>query len=179
MAVDDQVDRHHMRPERDIRVRRSGILQRLLHRPAGRVIDMDDPPVAVAAFAGEMQDFGFLVEGHAHVLQPRNRRRCILDHEFHGFAPVEAGTRNHRVVDMIGKCIARVEHGRNPALRPCRRATRQFTLGENQHLVGTGEGDRGAQSGSAGPDNDYIVVHDEQLNLEPALLPAPTAVTCK
>ena len=30
-------------------------LQRLLHRPAGRVVDVDDAAMAVAALAGEVQ----------------------------------------------------------------------------------------------------------------------------
>ncbi len=159
VAVDDQINRHHMRPQRDIRVSRCGILQRFLHRPAGRVIHMDNPPVAVPAFAGEVEDFGFLVEGDAHIFQPCDRGRGIFDNKFHGFAPIQARAGDHRVVDMIFERVPRIKHGGDPALRPGRRTAGEFALGQHQHLVGAGQRDRGGKAGSAGADNDDVVVH--------------------
>ena len=159
VAVNDQVDRHHMRSERDIGVGRRGILQRFLHRPAGRVVNMDNPPVAVSAFPREMEDFRLLVERNAHILQPGNRGRGIFHDKFNGFTPVEPSAGNHCVVDMVFERIACIEYRSDSALGPCGRSAGQFTLGQHQHLVGPGQRDRGAQPGGAGPDNNDVVIH--------------------
>ena len=79
---------------------------------------MNDPPVAVAAFAGEVEDFRFLVEGHAHVFQPRDGGGGVLNHKFNRFAAVQPCTGDHGIIDMIFKRVACIEHGGNPALRP-------------------------------------------------------------
>jgi glycine/D-amino acid oxidase-like deaminating enzyme len=62
----DEVDRHHVGDEVDIGVGVGRAFERLLHRPAGRVIDVDDTAVAVAAFAREVPALRFAgVEGDA------------------------------------------------------------------------------------------------------------------
>jgi hypothetical protein len=40
-----EVDRHHVRHHPDIGVGNGGLDQRILHRPAGGVVDMDDAAV--------------------------------------------------------------------------------------------------------------------------------------
>ena len=54
MAAGDEVDRDHVGDQGDVGMGGGGLLQRLLHRPAGGVVDMDDAAVAVAALAGQM-----------------------------------------------------------------------------------------------------------------------------
>ena len=101
-------------------------LQRLLHRPAGGVVDMDDAAVAVAALAGQVPALAVrvAVEGHAELRQPGDRRRRMLDDELDRGAVVEPGAGDHRVLDMAFEGVAGLEHRRDPALRPAGRALR-------------------------------------------------------
>ncbi len=55
--------------------------QRLLHRPAGRVVDMDDAAMAVPALARQVEVVAFRVERHAELDQPLDRARRALDDE--------------------------------------------------------------------------------------------------
>ena len=103
----------------------AALLQRLLHRPAGGVVDMDDAAVAVAALAGQVPGRSLVavdVERHAELGQPLDRRRRILDDELDGRAVVEPGAGDHRVLDMALERVARLEHRGDPALRPAGRA---------------------------------------------------------
>src|SRR3546814_7438101 len=50
----DLVDRDHVRHEVDVRMRGGGRFQRLLHRHAGGVVDMDDAAMAVATLLRQM-----------------------------------------------------------------------------------------------------------------------------
>ena len=79
---------------------------------------MNNPPVTMSAFPREVEDFRFLVERDAHIFQPFDRGRCIFNHKFNRLAAIQAGTGDHRVVDMIFKRVASVEHRSNSALRP-------------------------------------------------------------
>jgi hypothetical protein len=56
-----------------------GGLERLLHRPSGCVRDMDDPAVAVAAFAGQVERIAFGRERHPQLHQPRDCPRSFGD----------------------------------------------------------------------------------------------------
>jgi hypothetical protein len=54
--------------QRDVRVGLCGLQERRLHGPAGRVVDMDDAAVRMAALAGEVETASAsLVEGHAQL----------------------------------------------------------------------------------------------------------------
>ena len=102
----------------------AALLERLLHRPAGGVVDMDDAAVAVAALAGQVPGVavGGDVERHAQLGQPLDRRRRVFDDELDGGAVVEPGAGDHRVLDMALERVAGLEHRGDPALRPAGRA---------------------------------------------------------
>src|SRR3546814_9477946 len=51
----NQVDARLAGQQGDVRMRLGGLEQRRLHRPSGRVVDMDDAAVGVAALAGQVQ----------------------------------------------------------------------------------------------------------------------------
>ena len=70
----DQVDRDHVGDERDVGMLERRRFQRLLDRRAGRVGDMNDPAMAVTAFAGQVQRAAFGGERHAQFDQPLDRR---------------------------------------------------------------------------------------------------------
>ena len=94
---------------------------RILHRPAGCVIDMDDPPVRVAAFAREVQVSRIAVERHAQLAQAINRcpaRASITNSTVSTI--VEPCARDHRIAHMVFKRIARIEHRRDARLAPMR-----------------------------------------------------------
>ena len=128
MAINDQIDRDHVGFQRDIGIGFCGFLKRFLHRPARRIVDMDDAPMAVSAFTGEVQRLLFLVERHAHPGKAFNRCRCIFDNEFNGFPAIQAGACNHRVVDVVLERVTGVEHGGDSALRPGCRAAGKVAL---------------------------------------------------
>ena len=91
-----------------------GLLERLLHRPAGGVVDMDDAAVAVAALAGQVPA---IAVGRALNGTPSSASRSIaagalLDDELDRGAVVEAGARRHRVLDMAFERVAGLEHCR-------------------------------------------------------------------
>src|SRR6185436_7307318 len=120
MPAGDEVDRHHVGDEGDVGVCLGGALERLLDRPAGCVVDMDDAAVAVAALAGEMPTVlvGRGVERDAELGQPFNRRRGAFYDELDGGAVVEPRAGDHRVLDMAFERVARLEHRGNAALSP-------------------------------------------------------------
>src|SRR5690606_36186480 len=117
VAPGDQVDAGLAGHEADVGMRLGRLEQRFLHRPAGRVVDVDDAAVRVATLAGQMQVPALAVEGDAQFDQPVDRVRRAFDHELDRLAPVEASTGDHRVVDVVLESVARVEHGGDPALR--------------------------------------------------------------
>src|SRR3546814_15466054 len=54
MPAGDEVDRDPVRHEADVRMRGGGRFQRLLHRHAGGVVDMDDAAMAVATLLRQL-----------------------------------------------------------------------------------------------------------------------------
>jgi hypothetical protein len=54
MAAHDQVHRHHVGHQPDVGIGARGGFQRLLHRPAGRIIHMDDAAVRMPALTRQM-----------------------------------------------------------------------------------------------------------------------------
>ena len=155
----DEVDRRHVGDQADIGIGLGRLLQRLLHGETGRVVDVDDPAVAVPALARQVPALAdALVEGHAELGQPFDRRRRVLDHELHGGAVIEARARDHRVLDMLLEAVAFFEHGGDAALRPGGRSARDRALGEHAHPEAVGQVDRRRQPGRAGADDEHVEV---------------------
>ena len=101
------------------------------------------------ALARQVQRLGILIERHPHLDQPLDRVRGVLDDELDRLAPVQSAARDHRILDMIFERVARVEHRRDPALRPCGRPARQLALREHEHAAMIGERDRGGKARGA------------------------------
>ncbi len=156
MTAGGEVDRDHVGNESDVGMRFGRALQRLLHRPAGRVGDMDDATVRMAAFAGEVEGISLGIEWHAELFEPGDRRRRALDDELDGGALVEPGTGDHRILDMALEGIAGFEHGGDSALRPGGRALVERALGEHGHLETLGEIERGGKPGCPGADDQDV-----------------------
>ena len=138
--------------EGDVGIGRGRLLQRLLHRPAGGVVDMDDAAVAVPALAGQVPAVAVVVgvEGHAELGQPLDRRRRVLDDELDRGAVVEAGAGDHRVLDMASN----VSPGSSTAaIPPCAQPVAPSPLASTATLKRCGEVERRRQPGRAGADD--------------------------
>ena len=118
MPARNEVNGDHVGYEMDVRVRAGRCFQRLLDRPSGCVVDMDDPAMAVSAFARKMPVITLQIERYAKLCKPLDRNGRIFDNEFNGRTVVQPATSHHRVFNMIGKIVARFENCRNTALRP-------------------------------------------------------------
>ena len=86
LALGDQVDRDHVGHQHDVRVGGGGFFERLLHRPAGGIVDMDDAAVTVPALARQVKRTiargAVGVERHAERDQPLDRGGRAFDHAF-------------------------------------------------------------------------------------------------
>ena len=82
VASGDEIDARAAGQHRHVGIGLGRPQQRFLHRPPGRIVDVDDAAVTVAALAGQVQRVAVHVERHAQIDQPRDRGRGVLDHEF-------------------------------------------------------------------------------------------------
>ncbi len=134
VAIGDEIDAGAPAEQGDVGRCLGCLEQRLLHRPAGRIVDMDNPPVRMPAFAGEVEGMLLAVERDAQFAQAIDRAGRALDHEFDRLEVVQPGAGHHRVAHVVIEGVARIEHRRDAALRPRGRAARKPALGQNQHL---------------------------------------------
>ena len=81
LVAGDQIDRDMLFQHADIRKRADLLKQRLLHRFAGGIAAVNDPPRAVTAFLGEVISGPVVWVGsksNAFIDQPMNRSRCMF-----------------------------------------------------------------------------------------------------
>jgi hypothetical protein len=142
VAAGDEVDRDHVRHERDVGVLGGRAFERLADRITGRVGDMDDAPVTVPAFAGQMQRAILAGERHAETDQMLDRPGRGLDDMLDHADVVQPRAGDHRVVDVGFEAVALLEHGSDPALRARRSAVSQRAFGDHCDLVRLGEVER-------------------------------------
>ena len=157
VAAGDEVDRDHVGHQRDVRMLRRRGFERLADRPAGRVGDMDDPAVAVAALAGQVKRAILARERHAELDQiARSRAGACSTTCSTTRAVVEPRAGDHRVVDMRFEAVAFLQHRGDPALRPRARAVAKRALGDDRDLVRLGEVERRGQPGRARADDEDV-----------------------
>ena len=135
---------------------RRGRFERLLDCKSGRVGDMDDAPIAVAALARQVQRVALDGEGHAEFDQMSDRARRGLDNMFDDAPVVEPRAGDHRVVDVRFEAVAFVEHRRDAALRAPRRAFAERALGDHRDLVGLGQIERRRQPCRSRADDEDV-----------------------
>ena len=95
---------------------------------------MNDAARAMPAFACQMPVITFQIKRHAEFGQTFDRFWRILDDKFDRGAVVKPSACYHRILDMAGKRIARLEHRRDPALSPCGCSVGKRALSENDNL---------------------------------------------
>ena len=108
------------------------------------------------ALAREVERVTFGRERHAEFLQAVDRRGGVLDHELDDGAVVQPRAGDHRVLDMAFERIARLEHRRDPALRPGGRAFVELSLGEHGDLEAIGQVERRGEARRARADDEDV-----------------------
>ena len=152
----DEIDARTPGQQRDVGMGFGGLQQRLLNRPAGGVIDVNNAAVGMAAFAREMEFVALHVERYAQIDEPLDGMRCTFDNKLDCLAAVEAGACDHGVADVFLESVAFVEHGGDSALGPGRRSACKRALGKHDDLVSFGERERCRESGCSGADYEDI-----------------------
>ena len=124
----DELDRHPIFHEVDMRAFPHTIDQRRRNGATGGIVGMNDAAVRVAAFARQMQMLGIIQrEAHALLDQPANGLGAIFNSELDAVFMAQAGSGDQRILDMTVGGVGFVQHGCHATL--C--------------IVGTGLGQRG------------------------------------
>ena len=105
----------------DVRMLAHFLLQRDLHRMAGRVGRMNDAPLAVSALAGEVKSqLGLLIAGEGHALsdQPFDGFPAMADDKAGCCLVAQTCASDQSVGHVLLMAVGGIEHGGNAALRP-------------------------------------------------------------
>src|SRR5207253_6348443 len=156
MTPGHQVDRDHVWHQRDVGVPGRRGLERLADRIAGRVGDVDDPPVAVPTFAGQVQRPILAGERDPKFDQMPDGARCLFDDMLDHLEVVEPGAGDHRVVDVGFETVAFLEDGGDAALGPGARAIAERAFGDDRDLARLGQVERRGQPRRARADDEDV-----------------------
>ncbi len=127
---------------------------------------MDDTPVTMAAFAGQVEleatvvDAVVLVTGKGHALldKPLDGFAAVLDGEAHGVFMAQAAAGIEGVLDMRLHGVGIVQHCRDTALGPEGRAVGQVALAEHGDSQVAGEVQCQAETGGTAADHQDIML---------------------
>ena len=131
----DQVNGAMVFEQADVGVGAHLFFQRHLHGVPGGIGRVDDAALAVSAFAGQMKtQFGCGVARKRHALldQPFDGFAAVLDDIARGALVAQAAAGDQGVFDVLLVAVARVQHGRDPALRPVAGAIEQRAFGNDR-----------------------------------------------
>jgi hypothetical protein len=101
--------------------------------PAGSVLGMKDPTVAVSRFQGGAQAGGGAIKFHSQLEQPLHTRGCLADEQLDGLGIAEACSGGKGVEDMAGQAVIGAGDGRDPPLGPTAGGGRTAVLAEKEH----------------------------------------------
>jgi hypothetical protein len=118
VPVGHEIYGDHVRTQGDVGMGFGRGDQRLLHGPAGCIVDVDDAAMRMAAFTRQVQGASLGIEGHADLFEPADCLGGVFDHELDRFTPVKARAGHHRIAHVIIEGVALIEHGGDPALSP-------------------------------------------------------------
>ena len=120
-ARGNQVHRHMVFQNRDVRVRLDLGFESGLDCMASRVGGMNHSPVAMPAFAGQViahVSRGVTGEGYSLADQPFDCLTTVLDHVSGDFGFAQSGAGSFGIADVVGGTVVVGEHGGNATLRP-------------------------------------------------------------
>ncbi|MGF6728264.1 hypothetical protein OKW50_000345 [Paraburkholderia youngii] len=164
----DQIDRVMIFEQRDVRMMAHLLAERSDDRMAGRVGRVNDPAMAMAAFARQMKaQLGGVVfrEWHALFDQPFDRGAPMLDDKARRSLVAQTATRDQRVAHVIFDAVRGIQHRGDTALRPVARALGQRSLGDHSNAPCLREVERDAQASQTATDNRHIEFHYPHLRL--------------
>jgi hypothetical protein len=158
----DQVDRNVPFEDGDVGMHPHLFGQRLLHRGAGGIGGVNDPALAMAAFARQMEAEGRIVRRERNPArdQPFDGRATVLDDEARRGRVAQSGAGNECVVAMGIDRICRVEYCGDPALRPGRGRVRQRFFGHQRHPAAAGKPQSQGLAGQAAADDEDVEMLD-------------------
>ncbi len=160
-TVEQQVDGQGVLDDLDLGGPLDGGDQGPLDLGPGRVAaGVRDAVAVVAALAGEAQlAVRLLVEDGAQGDQLVDGGRSLGHQRVHGGGVAGAGAGHQGVPLVVGGGVLGSERGRDPALRPLRRAGVEDVLGDHQQLeptVRSMDAERRGQPGDARPDDHHV-----------------------
>ena len=164
LVLGDQVDRHALVQQLDVRPLARLVQQGIEDRGAGGVGGMNDAPVTVPALAGEVEAeaivlVGRFLAGKGHALgdQPFDGGTTVLDGEAHRVRPAQPGAGDQRVLHMGIHCVGVIQHGGHAALGVGGRAIVQLPLAEHRDAQVVRQGEGQGEAGGAAADDQYVV----------------------
>jgi len=145
IAVGDQIDRHPLLAQHDVRVPLDLGQQDIVDGLAGGICCVRNAAHRVPALAGQMQPQGagrVWRERHAPLHQPLHRVRAVAGNEFGCALIHQAGAGFLRVTHMRFDAVVAAQHAHDAALGPGRGGFFQVPLGQHDHglLVGQVQG---------------------------------------
>ncbi len=159
LAAGDEVDGDVPLEDGDAGVLLHLLHQGALHGVAGGIGGMDDAPVAVPPFAVQVQFLGaarLAREGHALGDEPGDGFPAALDHEAHGVVVAEPAAGHVGVADMVVEGVGAVQDGGDPPLGVGRRPLEELVLGDERHLAGRRQAQRGRKPGQPTADDEDV-----------------------
>ena len=159
LVADDQVDRNVVFEDRNVGVGKDLLAKRLLDCGTGRVGGVDDAPVRVSAFAGEVvanRRRVVLRKGNPFRDQPLDGLAAMFDDEPGCFGIAQAGAGRVGVPLVIVKTVGGVEYRRDTTLRPGAGTIREAALGDQCHLERIGKAQCHRLSGQATAENEDV-----------------------
>jgi hypothetical protein len=159
----DQIDRHVVLDEADVRVSLHLRQQRALDLRARGVRGVHDAPRGVAAFPSEGDARLVAVEARAPGHQRAHAVGPLAHAHVHGDLVAEPRPRDERVglVGLGGVPLR--EHRRDAPLRVARVALGAIALGDDQHLAVLGGGQREREPGDAAADDEEVCLREHSL----------------
>ena len=156
LCAGDQVDDDVSLEHRDVRVRAYLLIECLLHGGAGGIGDVDDTPVAVAAFACQVVARAAARKRHALCDQPIDRLASVFDHESRRRRVAQSGASSECVLDVCFDGVGIVEYGCDAALRPGRGRIFNGTLRDHGDLAMVRQAKRDRLAGKAAAKHHYV-----------------------
>jgi len=132
LVAKNQIDTNMVFHHVDVRVLAHLFGQCCLHRRAGRICRVDDSPVRMPAFAGQViaeRGFVFTRKRYASIDQPFDGLLAMLDDESRRDRITETCARSERVLNMGFDAVGRIKHGSDAALSPGACAVGQGSFG--------------------------------------------------
>ena len=156
-VVSEQVQDERVFPDRHVAQLSRPFDHRPHHFLAGGVAQcMDDPKVAVSAFATQDQLSGFGIETGSPLNQFANPLRGLAHHHFHNLWIAQPAARANRVLGVSFELVVRIDNAGNASLGVGAGGLLELVFGDQQHGHVRFDSDRRPQPGQPTADNEHV-----------------------